>query len=127
MSDVLNRTTKEFRRSVHTPAFPPADWIVNPDLSAVVGQPIKYWLISGDAVSLADAGGQAAIDAAILAARVVVDKAAEKREFDDRRVLKAFAELIMNQFNTLRAQHALSDLTFSQLRTAIRGIIDAGT
>ena len=50
MADVLNRWTKELRRSVNTPDFPPADWIENPDLSAVANVPWRYWKIVGDSV-----------------------------------------------------------------------------
>lgn len=68
MASVLNRTTKEFRGSVNTPDFPVADWIINPDLSAVTGQPNKYWIIDpvgSDTVRLATPAEQAVIDAAI--------------------------------------------------------------
>jgi hypothetical protein len=52
MANVLNRTTKEFRGSVNTPDFSTADWIINPDLSAVIGFASKYWTITGDVVTL---------------------------------------------------------------------------
>lgn len=68
MASVLNRTTKEFRGSVNTPDFSTVDWIINPDLSAVTGQPNKYWIIDppgSDTVRLATAPEQAVIDAAI--------------------------------------------------------------
>jgi hypothetical protein len=52
MANVLNRITKEFRASVNTPDFPSAQWIVNPNLSAVLGFPSKYWIITGDVVTL---------------------------------------------------------------------------
>lgn len=35
MADVLNRITREFIQSANTPDYPVADWIHNPDLSAV--------------------------------------------------------------------------------------------
>ncbi len=62
MANVLNRTTKEFRTSVNTPDFPVGQWIINPDLSAVVGQPTKYWKITGDVVTLQTVGEQALTD-----------------------------------------------------------------
>ena len=68
MASVLNRTTKEFRGSVNTPDYDPADWIINPDLSAVSGEPNKYWIIDppgSDTVRLATPAEQAVIDAAI--------------------------------------------------------------
>lgn len=56
MADVLNRTTKEYKKSVNTPDFPEIDWIVGPDLTGLVlnGQvlvPVKYWKITGDLVT----------------------------------------------------------------------------
>lgn len=51
MANVLNRTTKVYLESVSTPDFDPADYIINPDLSAVEGIPSKFWKITGDAVS----------------------------------------------------------------------------
>lgn len=50
MATVLHRTTKELIHSVHTPNYPTAQWIHNPDLSEVEGVDPKYWKISGDDV-----------------------------------------------------------------------------
>lgn len=68
MADALHRTTKELRRSVHSPAYDPAEWIINPDLSAVTGVPQSRWIIDGDAVRPPDAGETAAFDLADLQA-----------------------------------------------------------
>jgi len=51
MSNVLHRTTKQYRRSVNTPDFPTSDWIINPNLSSVQNVPVKYWKITDDTVS----------------------------------------------------------------------------
>lgn len=139
MADVLNRTTKQYLQSVNTPDFDPADWIINPDLTAVAGQPVRYWLIAGDTVSLADQSTRDAIDAALAADREATQKESAKDEFDVERVLKALAELMVDEFNTLRQQFNTTtaevvgatntnfqDRTFDQLRTAIRNKIDAG-
>ena len=46
MSNVLNRTSKQYLTSVNTPDFPTADWVINPDVSALLGVvPTKYWFI----------------------------------------------------------------------------------
>jgi len=68
MSDVLNRTTLEYLHSVSTPRYPVADWVINPDMSAVAGVPRKYWKLTGDAVLPMDAAERAAVDAAEAAA-----------------------------------------------------------
>lgn len=52
MSNVVNRTTRQFLASVNTPDFPESDWIINPDLSAVGGFPSKYWIITGNVITL---------------------------------------------------------------------------
>lgn len=126
MAAVLNRVTKEFRGSAHTPDFPVADWIINPVLTAVRGHPKKYWKISGDAVSLASASEQTAIDAAIAAASETRDKEDAKQDFDAQKVLIAFAKLLIKELNVLRAEHGLPARTFGQLRNALRDEIDTG-
>ena len=130
MSSVFNRTDGRFIESVNTPDFDPADWIINPDLSAVAGNPVRYWIIDppgSNTIRLATAGEQTAIDNAIAADRLAAAKDSAKNEFDIQRVLRAFAELLVGEFNILRQQHALPDRTFDQLRTAIRNAIDAQT
>ncbi len=42
---------------------------------------------------------------------------------DERRLLRAFAELLVDELNTLRAFHGLAPRTLAQLRTAIRNKI----
>ena len=134
MANVFNRTTPEYRVSVHTPDFDPADWAINPDVTAVAGQPVKYWFLTGatnaegfEIVDIVDAATQAIIDAAEAAARLANEKDNAKTDFDAQRVLKALAELLVDEFNALRSLHALPPRTFAQLRTAIQAKIDAGT
>jgi hypothetical protein len=126
VASVLNRATKEFKASVHTPNFSSVEWIINPDLSVVQGQPKKYWMINGDVVTLASPAEQTVIDDAFAATQAARAKEEEKNRFDNERLLKAFAELVMDQFNVLRSIEGLPDLTFAQLRTAIRDKIDVG-
>ncbi len=80
MADVLNRITKEIRRSVHEPDYSHVEWIVNPDLSAVLGFPPDEWIIEGDVVRRA-VGSE--MDA-ILAARLAVEKERRIVEIDAR-------------------------------------------
>lgn len=75
MADFLNRTTLELAESASPDTeYPPAEWVKNPDLSAVAGQPSRYWKLTGDVVSLQTAGEQAATDAAIAAAALVTNR-----------------------------------------------------
>lgn len=71
MADVLNRTTKEYLTSQNTPDFDVLDWIINPDLSGVVGVPIRYWKIVGDVVSEMTKPEKDAVDAALAAAQEI--------------------------------------------------------
>lgn len=78
MASVLNRITKEFRPRANTPDFPTAQWIINPDLSAVAGFLPKYWIITGDVVTLmTPAERDAQDDADLLAEGTVTEGESE--------------------------------------------------
>jgi len=47
MSNILNRITKQYLKSVNTPDYPAAEWIINPILP--VCDPSE-WVIEGDTV-----------------------------------------------------------------------------
>jgi hypothetical protein len=66
----LHRTKKQQLASVALADLPEpvANYIEEADLSAVAGQPEKYWKITGDVVSLMSPAEQAAVDAALTAA-----------------------------------------------------------
>lgn len=68
MADVVNRTTVELRTSVHTPAYSPTEWIINPDLSELEDVPLKYWKVVGDLVLEMTQSEKDAVDAAEIAA-----------------------------------------------------------
>lgn len=65
MANVLNPDTKEMLFSVNTPDYP--GWIVNPDLSKVGVYSSKYWIITGDQITLMSDVDRAALDAADVA------------------------------------------------------------
>lgn len=125
MANVLNRTTKQYLTSVNTPDYPIAEWIVNPDISLVEGQPTRYWNISGDSVSLMSQAEMDAVDATILAAQVLTDKTVQKARLTER-LLKALIVTIMNEINILRANDGLPDRTITQLKNAIEAEVDNG-
>lgn len=124
MASVLNRTTVEFLASVNTPDFPTQDWIINPDLTAVAGQPTKYWVITGDVVSLMDAAARAVVDAAELEASR--DDTTDRVD-DVEDILRASLLVILDEFNTLRALHGLGDRTIAQMKTGIRNKLGNST
>jgi len=98
MADVLNRTTKQFIASANTVEYPVEAWIINPDLSAVVGQPSKYWKINGgDVVSLMTQQERDAVDAAAL----VSARDALAAEMDNlESYARAFALVVLDEINT---------------------------
>lgn len=127
MASVLNRTTKAFITSANTPDYPTADWIINPDLSAVAGFDSKYWTISGDTVSLLDQAGRDAVDAALLSAQRDTIAAVMDAVEDYGR---AFALVVLDEINLhatritaiLNAVDGASSLT--NLKTAVALIPD---
>lgn len=66
MANVLQRTTLELRFSVNTPDYDPSIWIINPDLSNVVGVPKKYWKIEGNTISEMNQTEKDVVDSALL-------------------------------------------------------------
>lgn len=108
MASVLNRTTKQFISSANTPDYPVEDWIIEPDLSAVIGFDSKYWIITGDIVTLMDQAARDAVDAAELAASrdAIADQMDSIETYE-----KAFAEVLIDELNNTYA--------------TINGILDA--
>ncbi len=66
MARVINKSTFEYRRSAHTQEYDPANWLINPDLSAVVGVLQKYWKVENDAVVEMNQAEKDAVDAAAI-------------------------------------------------------------
>jgi len=119
-----------------------AEWLYDPDLSAVLGQPTKYWVITGDVISLLGQSARDAIDDAEVIAQLdgIADEIDQAQTYS-----KAAMEVIIDEFNkhSLRlnavldaidgannlagvksAIAAISDLNpraLSQLKTALRG------
>jgi len=134
MSAYLNRTTKEYVRGIDPTgmeaktgevfkgvdgqAIPNANWARNPDMSAVAGEPSKYWIITGDDVTLMDQAARDAVDAAAETAQL--DSIADELD-QTRTIMRAFAEVVLDQVNALRADHGRNALTHAQLKAAVRG------
>ncbi len=109
MANVLNRSTKEFIVSANTVNYPVANWIHDPDMSAVDGFPSRYWTITGDTVSLMSQAERDAVDAALLVANrnVLADEIDQVESF-----MRAFALVLLDEFNDVSA-------TLNSLLTAI--------
>ena len=127
MADVLNRTTKQYLPSANTPDYPVSDWIINPDVSAVAGQPTKYWKINGDTVSLMSQAERDAVDAAELA--VARDSVASQMDSVED-YSRAFALTILDEINLHAARttailDAVDGATpLANLKTAVAAIPD---
>lgn len=95
-----------------------AEWLYDPDLSAVTGQPTKYWFITGDNVTLITLGARNTVDAAEDEARL--DSIADQLD-QTQTILKAFAQVMLDEINNLRSEHGLNARTLAQLKSAVRG------
>ena len=96
-----------------------ANWIHAPDLSAVRGQPTKYWIITGDSISLMPRNERDKVD------KDEVEDSRDKRiaeDIDDpENNLRQIVKLVVREINILRRQHSLTDRTLAQVRNQLRG------
>ena len=129
MPNWLHRDSKVFLRSVAGAELPSPelDYIRDPDLSAVEGWATKYWVISGDTVSLMDAAARAAVDAAELEAmRDLVVTQLDAQED----ILRAFMLAVLDELNahalkTNAILDAIDQATnLASLQTAVGQIAD---
>jgi len=86
-------------------------------MSAITGQPSKYWVITGDVITLMSQTERDAVDVAELNAR----RGDVSDELDQvEQITRAFALVVLDEINVLRAQHSLTARTISQLKTAVK-------
>ena len=69
MASVLNKITLQYLQSVNTPDYPTVDWLINPDISAVVNVPHRYWKLVGNTVVEMTQAEKDAVEAQLLQAR----------------------------------------------------------
>lgn len=110
MPDVLDRNTKELITSVDLSLYPIANYIHNPNLSAVAGFASKYRIITGDDISLMSQAERDAVDLA----EAEVEKDNMSANID--RVLTAVV-LAINDGSFVPG----ANYTNLQLKTIIRG------
>ena len=135
MATFLHRTTKQL-----TPDDGSGDlgaaFIRNPDLSAVALEPVKYWIIEGDAIRAATAGERVTIDAQIAAdaAAAAIALLTAKRDAaiaaiaqvrdEALMVIRALAEVTLDEFNRQKQWNAdtktkvAGAATFAAFKTA---------
>ena len=119
----VHRTTFQVLPSTSPASLtePEANYVQDPDLSPVDGFPSRYWSLAGDIFSLVDQSTRDAIDAAILVAQR--DGLADDIDRNET-FLRAFALVVLDEFNNLRAQHGLNPRTIAQLKNAVRNKLD---
>lgn len=138
MGNYLHRTTKRYYESVAPDELsePLANYIDEPDLSAVEGVPNIYWIITGDVVTEMNQAEKDAVDAALLVAR---RDAAIQAEIDNlESIIRQLTKLMVSEINILRQQFnistaedtkitntAFTDRTLAQVRTQLRDDLGA--
>lgn len=118
MTSVINPTTLQFLRSVNTPEYP-APWVVNPDMSQVVGVDRKYWkwdAVGGRPIPMTGAEQTAFDLAAIETARDSIVAQLDRQED----VLRAVMTAVINELN------AASD-AFNALKAAVAAANNIGS
>jgi len=107
------------------------DALIEPDLSAVTEPDFHHWKhVAGSIVDMTQAEKDA-LDAAIAAAADAHTRSAAQQMlqgFEGQALfLRAFADIIKDEINLLRAEHGLAPRTLLQLRNAILARINDGT
>jgi hypothetical protein len=80
MASAIHRITYLYFPSVNTPDFPVENYIINPDLSAVVGVEQQYWKVVGDSVVEMSEAEKAVVDAKLYRPSPVIIDGVPKEE-----------------------------------------------
>lgn len=131
MASGIHRTTLEVKSRGVPKDLSDPDWIVNPDLSAVEGQPQRYWKIVGDAVQLMTQAERDAVDAAADAARIAVEKAEAKALADGAspamyRLQMAIAKVTQQSIWAVSNGTLTTPQSLESLVAAVKAEIDNG-
>ena len=108
------------------------DFVISPDLSQLDGiVPRRNWKHSGGLIVEFTQAEKDTRDAAEAAANDLSTREGAKSGLEgfgsQSLLMRAFADIIKDEINALRALHSLPDRTLAQLRSAIDGRIDGGT
>lgn len=124
MTAVVRRTTLEPIFTDNIGKYDVGYYWIDPDLSAVLPEPYKYWQEIAGVFSLVDQAARDVIDVAENAAEIAAEKGNNKRKFAKDKVLLAFIKILIKELNTLRAEHSLNPRTLAQLKAAIESEIE---
>lgn len=119
-----------YERSVNTPDYSSDQKnLINPDVSALNGVPVKYWKCQNGGVVAMTQAERDDLDLAAATANTAAVKVMAKAAIDDTSIdgyrLQAILEIVMDEINILRAQHGLPARTSTQLRNAVKTKINA--
>lgn len=126
MASALNRVTKQFISSGNTPDYPISEWIINPDISSVKDFNRKYWIISGDIVSLMTQEQRDSVDTQQLADFTANEKTEQKTRVDVDRLIVAVVKVFTDEINVIRESAGAGTRTYSYMKTKIKGEINNG-
>lgn len=115
----IHRTTFKRLPSVASADLPEpeANYVRDPDESAIRGRPRRYWVLTGDVFTLMNRAARDTVDAAIEIARL--DALSERIDTDD--LIKAIAITNLQLFNAERAARGASTITAAQYKANVRG------
>lgn len=119
MGNYLDRTTKQYRTSTSPASLskPLASYIEGPDLSAVIGQPSKYWKITDDVVSLMSVAEQNVVNVV----ETNTQRAAAGNSVDSLGdPLVAMNRVLFDYINGLLANAGLPTKTVGELKQDLR-------
>lgn len=148
MGNFLHRTTLSYLYSVSPNELtePLVNYVVEPDMSPVAGEPVKYWKLTGDILSVMNQTEKDAVDAQLLSdsrdatvdplddvedlLRHIVDKTIREVNLLRQWIMDYKAEVAAatshgNLKTRVAAMNDLDDRTFSQFKTQVRN--DLGT
>ena len=138
MPNYLHRTTKQYLKSISPASLPEpeANYIFMPDMSAVVGVPSIYWVITGDVVSEMLQVEKDVVDADRLSDSR--DRIVQADVDNPESVMRQLVQLMIRENNILRQQintttaesvdltnTNLTDRTMAQVKSQLRS--DMGT
>ena len=136
MPNYLHRTVgatlpyrKDYKTSVSPQDLPEAEanYIQDPDLSAVAGFDSIYWNVSGDSVLLVDQATRDSRDAELAAQAVLSENAFQKNSYTQNQLFRAQMKYVVDEINILRQATGTSPArTYAQAQQFMFDAIDNG-
>lgn len=127
MSTVINRTTREVRRSVHTPDYPPSEWIVNPKLPSCSPE---HYVIEGDRVREMTVDEKAELadettNRLMADRRTAIKAAIGSTDANTTAIMLAFNEVI-EELRAIKAGKPKPSRSLAEIKAAMNVAVDPG-